>query len=104
MSDSSHNSRAPSSSLPIYASAPREKDPVCGMSVDPAKAAGKVQYGGKTYYFCSSRGAERFSKKPEKVLAAPGTAGVDKKNAAHARGTPEPAPPAAPPTTGRTAP
>src|SRR2546426_2018893 len=65
MSDSSHNSRVPSSSLPIFTSAPREKDPVCGMSVDPAKAAGKVQYGGKTYYFCSARCAGRFSKKPE---------------------------------------
>src|SRR5947209_4179362 len=68
MSDSSHNPRVPSSSLPIFASVPREKDPVCGMSVDPAKAAGKVQYGGKTYYFCSARCVERFSKEPEKFL------------------------------------
>src|SRR5712692_10437679 len=68
MSDSSHNSRVPSSSLPIFTSALREKDPVCGMSVDPAKAAGKVQYGGKTYYFCSARCAERFSKEPEKFI------------------------------------
>jgi Cu+-exporting ATPase len=53
------------------------------MSVDPAKAAGKAQYGGKTYYFCSARCAERFSKEPEKFLAAPGTAGMDKNHAAH---------------------
>src|SRR5438876_4403537 len=84
MSDSSHNSRVPSSSLPIYASAPREKDLVCGMSVDPAKAAGKVQYGGKTYYFCSARCAERFSEEPEKFLAVPGTAGMHKNHAADA--------------------
>src|SRR6266704_2994739 len=84
MSDSAHNSRVPSSSLPIFASARREKDPVCGMSVDPAKAAGKVQHGGKTYYFCSARCAERFSKEPEKFLAAPGTAGMHKNHAAHA--------------------
>src|SRR6266699_4189687 len=83
MSDSSHNPRVPSSSLPIYASAPREKDRVCGMSVDPAKAAGKVQYGGKTYYFCSARCVERFSKEPEKFLAAPETAGMDKNYTAH---------------------
>src|SRR6266851_2142546 len=95
MSDSSHNPRVPSSSLPIFASALREKDPVCGMSVDPAKAAGKVQYGGKTYYFCSARCAERFSKQPEKFLAAPGTAGMDKNHAAHAGGTHVPAPSAA---------
>src|SRR5713226_1952570 len=92
MSDSSHNSRVPSSSLPIYASAPREKDPVCGMSVDPAKAAGKVQYGGKTYYFCSARCAERFSKEPENFLAPPGTAGMHKNHAAHAHATHVPAP------------
>src|SRR6266699_1331615 len=104
MSDSSHNPRVPSSSLPIYASAPREKDLVCGMSVDPAKAAGKVQYGGKTYYFCSARFAERFSKEPEKFLAAPGTAGMHKNHAAHADATHAPAPSAAPGIKGETAP
>src|SRR6266702_496404 len=91
MSDSAHNSKVPSSSLPIYASAPREKDLVCGMSVDPAKAAGKVQYGGKTYYFCSARCVERFSKEPEKFLAAPETAGMHKNHAVHADATHAPA-------------
>ncbi len=74
------------------------------MSVDPAKAAGKVQYGGKTYYFCSARCAERFSKEPEKFLAAPGTAGMDKNHAAHAGGTHAPAPSAAPAIKDETAP
>src|SRR5712691_3342751 len=91
MSDSSHKSRVPSSGLPIFASALREKDPVCGMSVDPPKAAGKAQYGGKTYYFCSARCAERFSKEPEKLLAPPGTAGMHKNHAAHAHATHAPA-------------
>ena len=27
-----------------------EKDVVCGMQVDPAKAAGSSEYQGKTYY------------------------------------------------------
>src|SRR6266705_2106335 len=94
MSDSSHNSRVPSSSLPIFTSTLREKDPVCGMSVDPATAAVKLLYGGKTYYFCSARCAERFSKEPEKFLAAPETAGMHKNHAAHA--TDAPAPSAAP--------
>jgi Cu+-exporting ATPase len=70
-------------SLPILASAPREKDPVCGMMVDPQKAAGKVEHAGKTYFFCSPRCAERFEKEPEKFLAAPGTAGME-----HARAIP----------------
>jgi len=63
--------------LPIFASAPRAKDPVCGMMVDPQKAAGKVSHGEKTYYFCSKRCAERFEQEPEKYLTAPGTAGME---------------------------
>jgi P-type Cu+ transporter len=65
--------------LPILPAAPREKDPVCGMVVDPQKAAGKVEHDGKTYYFCSARCAERFRNEPEKFLAAPGTAGMERK-------------------------
>ncbi len=67
--------------LPILPAAPREKDPVCGMMVDPQKAAGKVEHGGITYYFCSARCAERFRNEPEKFLAAPGTAGMEHKAA-----------------------
>ena len=65
------------SSFPILPSAPKEKDPVCGMMVDPQKAAGKVEHAGRTYYFCSSRCAERFQNEPEKFLAAPGAAGME---------------------------
>jgi P-type Cu+ transporter len=67
--------------LPILLAAPREKDPVCGMMVDPEKAAGKVEHDGKTYYFCSVRCVERFRNEPEKFLAAPGTAGMEHKAA-----------------------
>ena len=30
------------------------KDPVCGMTVDPERAAGSFQYEGQTYFFCSA--------------------------------------------------
>lgn len=63
--------------LPILGATARVKDPVCGMMVDPQKAAGKVEHAGKTYHFCSARCVERFSKVPEKFLAAPGTAGME---------------------------
>jgi P-type Cu+ transporter len=63
--------------LPILPAAPREKDPVCGMMVDPQKAAGKAEHNGKTYYFCSARCAERFRNEPQKFLAALGTAGME---------------------------
>src|SRR5437868_2473012 len=47
-----------------------ERDPVCGMTVDPAKAAAKVAYAGKTYYFCAKGCAARFDKDPAKFLGA----------------------------------
>jgi Cu+-exporting ATPase len=51
------------------------------MSVDPQKSAGKVEHGGKTYYFCSARCAERFEKNPENFIAAPGTASMEHQSA-----------------------
>ncbi|HXN23999.1 MAG TPA: YHS domain-containing protein, partial [Candidatus Dormibacteraeota bacterium] len=59
--------------LPILQGSAEHKDPVCGMTVVPEKAAGKVEHAGKTYYFCSKHCAKRFSDDPEKFLAAPGT-------------------------------
>jgi Cu+-exporting ATPase len=35
-------------------------DPVCGMTVDPEKAAGKSERDGETYYFCSTGCKEKF--------------------------------------------
>ena len=43
-------------------------DPVCGMTVDPARAAGKVDHGGRTFYFCSAGCQRRFEADPEKFL------------------------------------
>ena len=43
-------------------------DPVCGMTVDPASAAGKVDYKGKSYFFCSQHCVHAFKADPEKYL------------------------------------
>ena len=43
-------------------------DPVCGMTVQPATAAGKHDHQGKTYYFCSTHCLHKFSADPESVL------------------------------------
>ncbi len=42
----------------------KERDPVCLMSIDPARAAGKAEYGGHTYYFCSRYCRARFEADP----------------------------------------
>jgi Cu+-exporting ATPase len=44
-------------------------DPVCGMTVDPARAAGHVEHEGTTYYFCSKGCVAKFSADPEHYLA-----------------------------------
>src|SRR4051794_7716764 len=45
------------------------KDPVCGMTVDPANArGGSAEFKGTTYYFCSPKCNERFKADPEKYL------------------------------------
>ncbi len=46
-----------------------EKDPVCGMDVDPSDSAGSVDYGGKTYHFCSDGCLEEFKAAPESFLS-----------------------------------
>ena len=44
------------------------RDPVCGMEVTPETAAGKTEYQGRTYYFCSIADKETFDKNPEKYV------------------------------------
>jgi Cu+-exporting ATPase len=45
-----------------------ELDPICGMTVDPDRAAGSYEYQGKTYYFCSTHCLHRFRENPEQFL------------------------------------
>lgn len=44
-------------------------DPVCGMTIYPKTAAGKTEYQGKTYHFCSRDEKAAFDKEPQKYLA-----------------------------------
>lgn len=41
-----------------------DKDPVCGMEIDPATAAGQSEYQGQTYYFCSAGCKQKFDSDP----------------------------------------
>jgi P-type Cu+ transporter len=55
--------------LPILETKPvGVRDPVCGMTVDPKRAAGSVAYQAQTYYFCSQGCAAKFQADPEKYL------------------------------------
>lgn len=42
------------------------KDPVCGMSVDPKKAAGTYTHNDKPYWFCSKSCVAKFTADPAK--------------------------------------
>ena len=44
----------------------RVTDPVCGMKVDPATAAGRSEHAGVTYYFCSGHCKQSFDRDPAK--------------------------------------
>lgn len=56
-----------------------QKDPVCGMMVDPATAAGQSEYGGRTYYFCATGCKTEFDADPAKYAGEPAAAGTGKK-------------------------
>ena len=45
------------------------KDPVCGMTVDPFKAAASIEQGGQLYHFCCKGCAEKFNADPAKFLS-----------------------------------
>jgi Cu+-exporting ATPase len=46
------------------------RDPVCGMEVDPATAAGSETYEGTTYHFCSTACLERFREDPGRFVSS----------------------------------
>ncbi len=63
-------------SLPMMQSAPvvtgpASIDPVCGMTVYPATAAGSYQYKGKTFYFCATSCLTKFRIDPTHYLISP---------------------------------
>ncbi|RWC43182.1 MAG: heavy metal translocating P-type ATPase [Mesorhizobium sp.] len=46
------------------------RDPVCGMTVDPAAGKPTAEHGGHLYHFCSERCRSKFTAEPEKYLTA----------------------------------
>ncbi len=58
-----HHDHAPASSRRLA------KDPVCGMSVDPATTTHRAAHDGQDYFFCSGGCKTKFSADPQKYLA-----------------------------------
>jgi YHS domain-containing protein len=50
----------------------RVLDPVCGMRIDPGRAAATVRHGGQAYHFCSEGCARRFQASPSRFVGAGG--------------------------------
>jgi Cu+-exporting ATPase len=80
---------------PAQAVAALAKDPVCGMSVDPATARHRAEHGGATYNFCCNGCREKFIADPAKYLAASGRPAHDHGHHHHASAPSSPAPPGA---------
>jgi YHS domain-containing protein len=51
---------------------PMVKDLVCGMTIDTETAAGKSEYEGQTYYFCSPGCKRSFDRDPQRYVSAAG--------------------------------
>jgi Cu+-exporting ATPase len=51
-----------------------ERDVVCGMQVDPSKAAATSSYKGASYYFCCAGCKKKFDAEPDRYLASPAPA------------------------------
>lgn len=45
------------------------KDPVCGMAIDASTAAGRKEYKGQAYYFCSPSCLKKFEQNPESYIS-----------------------------------
>jgi len=45
-----------------------EKDPVCGMDVDPATSEHPIQYQARIYYFCSPECRRAFEADPTEYV------------------------------------
>ncbi len=49
----------------------KQRDPVCGMLVDPQRAAGQSEYEGRVYYFCHLNCLQKFQADPTSILSRP---------------------------------
>ena len=65
MNNDGHGALAPNQA----STAAEEKDPVCGMMVNPATAKHRAEHQGKPYFFCSAKCHDRFVAEPLKYTS-----------------------------------
>jgi P-type Cu+ transporter len=65
-----------------------ERDPVCGMQVDPSTAKHVREHEGGKFYFCCASCAEKFKQDPQRYLNQPKPTGLVTLSAAAAAPTP----------------
>ena len=65
-----HDIHPPQIKPSAHASTGTVIDPVCGMTVDPAKATARVEREGATVFFCSDHCRKKFEADPGKYLHA----------------------------------
>ncbi len=58
-------------------------DPICGMKVEPATAAGRFEYEDEMYYFCSLSCLERFREAPSRYVKQASAVGSSRRVAGH---------------------
>ena len=60
----------------MTAPTPTERDPVCGMNVNPATAKHVHEHAGKKYYFCCAGCVAKFRINPQTYLTKPTSSGL----------------------------
>ncbi|WP_421914750.1 heavy metal translocating P-type ATPase [Mesorhizobium sp.] len=73
-SDHDHHAHAHGGCCSVKAAAPAGdavvRDPVCGMTVDPAAGRPTAEHGGHLFHFCSERCRSKFVAEPDQYLTA----------------------------------
>ncbi|MDQ2622564.1 MAG: heavy metal translocating P-type ATPase [Actinomycetota bacterium] len=59
------------------------RDPVCGMMIDPASAAGSSEHSGEAYFFCSASCKRKFDGNPSSFVPSKGIAPAESRRHDH---------------------
>src|SRR4051812_29848889 len=69
MNDAEHKHHHSAETHSACGCSAKARDPVCGMTVDPATSKHRFELGGETFHFCSAGCRSKFAADPAKYLA-----------------------------------